>query len=512
MNTRWIISRIGGIITKPFHPRPFDSTFMSKKNHISLYFYKGRVLLKSYLIGLILFLTILPSQAATYYSRANAAWNVATTWSTVAYGGTAATAFPVAGDIVNVGNGYTVTVSAANAAFAILTIDVGGVINPSGSRTITASTSITINGTYTNQSTGKITTPTWTCNGTYNHATSSATLPIGTTTSTWASNSNCNITGAYTSAVQFANFIGQTFGNFTFNPSSMTNTVCLFAASGNTTILGNFTITQTGTSTLYMRQSGYQFVGVININGNFSMAAGIFDMHNGGSTPTISAINLLGNFTLSGTSIIKQTTTQSGSTVTFNFMGSAVQTVSISSTAQITSQATTSTCAIQFTVASGSTIDMGTSVLTGTNNTTFVLNAGAGIITANTGGLSTTGATGSIQVSGPRTYNITSNYTYNSLVAGQITGNAVTKANNLTISNTNASGVTFSNSIAVSGVMAVTTGAHVNLGAFISPVAALTLGGVTKATGTSYGGTNSAAANILPVFFNMATGIITVSL
>ena len=513
MNSWWYISRINGNIIKPFIPRPLPAILLSEKRSTStIHLNKTSTLLKSSLIFLILSLKILSTQAATYYSRANAAWNVASTWSTVGYGGTAATAFPVAGDIVNIGNGYTVTVSAANTAFSILTIDAGGVLNPSSTRTITASTSITINGTYTNQSTGKITTPTWICNGTYNHATTFATLPIGTTTTTWASGSNCNITGAYTSAVQFVNFIGQTFGNFTFNPSSMTNTVCLFAASGNTTILGNFTITQTGTSTLYMRQTGFQFVGVITINGNFSMAAGIFDMHNGGATPTISAINLLGNFTLSGTSILKQTTTQSGSTATFNFMGSTVQTVSISSTAQITSQATTATCAIQFIVANGATIDMGTSVLTGTNNTTFVLSAGAGIITANTGGLSLSGATGSIQVSGSRTYNIAANYTYNSLVAGQITGNALTTANNLTISNTNASGVTFSNSIAVSGIMAVTTGAHVNLGTFTSPVAALVLGGVTKTSGTSYGGTSSAAANIIPTYFNSATGILGVSL
>jgi hypothetical protein len=113
----------------------------------------------------------------------------------------------------------------ANAAYASLTIDLGGVLNPSGRYTVSATTGITINGTYTNQSTGSITTPSWTCNGTYNHATTSQTLPKGTTTSVWAS--NLNITGAYTSATVFANFIGQTFGNFTFNPSSMTNTVCL---------------------------------------------------------------------------------------------------------------------------------------------------------------------------------------------------------------------------------------------------------------------------------------------
>jgi hypothetical protein len=140
----------------------------------------------------------------------------------------------------------------ANAAYASLTIDLGGVLNPSGRYTVSATTGITINGTYTNQSTGSITTPSWTCNGTYNHATTSQTLPKGTTTSVWAS--NLNITGAYTSATVFANFIGQTFGNFTFNPSSMTNTVCLYGTSGTVTVQGNFTITKTGSSTLYLRQ------------------------------------------------------------------------------------------------------------------------------------------------------------------------------------------------------------------------------------------------------------------
>ena len=303
-------------------------------------------------------------------------------------------------------NGGTTTTGVSLSSIASLTIGSSGTFTTTSSHAITA-TSITINGTYTNGSTGAITTPTWICNGTYNHFTSSATLPLGSTTSTWAANSNCNITGSYTSATVFANFIGQTFGNFTFNPASMTNTVCLYGASGSVTVQGNFSIVQTGGSTLYLRQSGQQFVGVLNINGSFSMAAGIFDLHNGLTTPTTSAINLKGNFTLSGTSTMTETTIQSGSTVNFNFTGTTTQTVSISPTATINSQATTSTCAIQFTVASGSTIDMGTSVLTGTNNTSFVLSSGAGIITANTGGLSSSGATGSIQVSGSRTYNAT---------------------------------------------------------------------------------------------------------
>lgn len=450
--------------------------------------------------------------SATYYSIASAAWNVNSTWSTTGYGGDAAGAFPIAGDIVNIGNGKTVTVS-ANAACATLVIDATGVLVTSSTRTVSASASITINGTYTNQSTGAITTPTWTCNGTYNHASTSVVLPKGSTTTTWNVASNCNITRAFTSATVMTNFIGQTFGNFTFNPSSMTNTVCLYGASGTVTVQGNFTITQTGSSTLYLRQSGQAFVGVLNIYGNLTQSAGVFDIHNGGTVPTTSVINLKGNFTLSGTSTFKQTTVQSGSTVSFNFTGTGTQTVSISPTASITSQATTPSCAIKFTVASGATIDMGTSVLTGTNNTSFTLSAGATIITANTGGLSLSGATGSIQVAGPRTYSSTANYTYNSTVAGQVTGNAVTAANNLTISNTTSSGVTFSNAISVTGNMAVTTGAHADLGTYISSAASLTLGGVAQTSGTSYGGSNSSAANKPTTFFNAATtGLLNVSL
>ncbi|MEI6696386.1 MAG: hypothetical protein WCO13_09975, partial [Bacteroidota bacterium] len=408
-------------------------------------------------------------------------------------------------------NGGTTTTAVNLTAIANLTIGASGAFATAAAHTITA-TSILVNGTYNNVSTGLLTVTNLTVNGTWNHASTSATLPKGSATTSWAVNSNLNITGTYTTATVFANFIGQTFGNFTFSPTSMTNTVSLIGASGTTTIAGNFTITSTGSNTLYMRISGQQFAGVININGNFSMAAGIFDMHNGGATPTVEAINLKGNFTLSGTSLLTQTTTQAGSTVNFNFVGTTTQVVSIAPTTSITSQATTASCAIQFTVASGSTIDMGTSVLTGTNNTSFLLNAGANIITANTGGLALTGATGSIQVAGPRTYSTSANYTYNSLVATQVTGSGVIGANNLTFNNTFSTGVTYSNAIAASGTVTVAASAHVNLGTYTSSASALILGSSTQAVGTSYGSTSSAAATKNDTYFGSSTGILNINL
>ena len=48
----------------------------------------------------------------TYYTKANGNWNLNTTWSTVGFGnpiniGT----FPIAGDIVNIGDGYSVNIA-----------------------------------------------------------------------------------------------------------------------------------------------------------------------------------------------------------------------------------------------------------------------------------------------------------------------------------------------------------------------------------------------------------------
>lgn len=77
-------------------------------------------------VAILIFVVLLISdaQATTYYSRTSGGnWNVNTTWSTVTYGNATNTGtFPVAGDIANIGNGYTVFItSAVNCA----TINVG---------------------------------------------------------------------------------------------------------------------------------------------------------------------------------------------------------------------------------------------------------------------------------------------------------------------------------------------------------------------------------------------------
>ncbi len=54
------------------------------------------------------------SQAFTYYSRNSGPWNLNSSWSTVAYGNATNTGtYPKTGDIVNIGNGYTISISSS---------------------------------------------------------------------------------------------------------------------------------------------------------------------------------------------------------------------------------------------------------------------------------------------------------------------------------------------------------------------------------------------------------------
>ena len=81
----------------------------------------------------------------TYYSRASTNWATTTTWSTVSYvSSTNSGTFPVAGDIVNIGGGFSVTV-AANAACATISIANSSTLNV-GAFTLTVSGTTTVGG------------------------------------------------------------------------------------------------------------------------------------------------------------------------------------------------------------------------------------------------------------------------------------------------------------------------------------------------------------------------------
>lgn len=103
----------------------------------------------SMILALLLFVSI-DSFAITYYSRTSGGnWNAATTWSTVGYGNATNTGtFPSAGDVANIGDGYTVMI---NAAVNVGTINIGqgvsGILEfrSTSNYTVNVSGSVTVN-------------------------------------------------------------------------------------------------------------------------------------------------------------------------------------------------------------------------------------------------------------------------------------------------------------------------------------------------------------------------------
>ena len=154
---------------------------------------------------------------------------------------------------------------------------------------------------------------------------------------------------------------------------------------------------------------------------------------------------------------------------------SAVGSISISNTHTVTVTAAVS--ADEVTVASGGTLALSGANLTivdgagddltvsGTMNCgtqivdgagSFVLASGANLSTANTNGITSSGASGSIQNTGSRSFSTGANYTFNGSAA-QVTGSGLPSAiNNLTVNN--ASGVSLSASTTVVGNLTMTAG------------------------------------------------------
>ncbi|MBK5284848.1 MAG: T9SS type A sorting domain-containing protein, partial [Bacteroidia bacterium] len=98
--------------------------------------------------------------------------------------------------------------------------------------------------------------------------------------------------------------------------------------------------------------------------------------------------------------------------------------------------------------------DSGNNIFTGDG--TFTLSSGGGIILGNSGGISSSGATGNIQVTATRSFSTGANYTYSGTTA-QITGTGLpSQVNNLTFNNS--SGFTLTNSVIVASTLTFTSG------------------------------------------------------
>lgn len=330
--------------------------------------------------------------------------------------------------------------------------------------------------------------------GTYEHATASGASLIPT--ATWDAGSTCLLKYSGTT---LPTGLGQAFHHFTLdadpgssgaagNLNNIAGNLTLISTGSNDFRLGagtNYTINVGGNvdvqglSSLDVQTGGG--TSVINISGNLLQASGslitrsgsgIFtwnvtgDFIQSGGTFQLNVPSSTGNFNLRGNltnngaisapsgtrnwNFVKstgvQTITQTTGTMANAFNWSVGDGTTTTNTLQFLSNVNLggSGSPLNFTVKSGSTVDFGTFVLSASNGTSaFLMQNNTSLITANTAGITSSGATGSVQM-GTRTYtggSNNNNFTYNSTTANQATGNGLpTTMNSLTINNTGGAG------------------------------------------------------------------------
>ena len=491
----------------------------------------------SFLALLGLLLGAATASAATRYSVATGNWNATSTWSATS-GGASGASVPTTGDTVTVEGGHTVTVNANTASLGSLTISAGNTLSVSANYTVSATT-ITLNGTYVNNSTGTITVTTMTVgsSGTYQLNADGGTIP----TATWSTGSTCAITGYATTTgnpTGYATSFGQSFANFTWNCPNQTGVISSGGALTN--VNGNFTVASTGTGSLALgnnnsgnlavggnfSQTGGTFIGsegaarTITIAGSFSLTSGTFNLSSSATAANAVVVDVAGNFTQTG-GTLTETGSTTGSGIVFN--GTSTQTYTSGGTVANTISFTVNSGATVV-MASGSTVTVNsgaTMTVTGTfdcGTGTAVSGAGSFVVTSaatatlrvgSVNGIVAAGtASGNIQTT-TRTYNTGANYVYNG-TAGQATGTGLpATVNNLTINNSGPATVTLGANIAVSGTLTIQSGTFnanaetvtvtglttVSGGTYLASTATQTLtGGLTVSGGTFTGSSGTVSA------------------
>ena len=255
--------------------------------------------------------------------------------------------------------------------------------------------------------------------------------------------------GTTTFALGFTHTAGGTFthnnGTVVFSGAAATINVAVTETFFNVTIskndgialtvANNDTLIVTGTLTLTdgsLNQATVPASGSIAARGNITQAT-TFD---GGTGTLVIDSSGVQTFTGSGS-----TTLGTLPTVTVNKTGGFLTLAGIVRTTN------------PWTIAAGR-VETGTSTLTGTSN--FTLSSGATLGIGSIDGITSSGATGNIQVSGIRSFSTGANYIYDG-AAAQVTGSGLpATVNNLTINN--GAGVTASASTTINGTLTFTSG------------------------------------------------------
>jgi len=302
----------------------------------------------------------------------------------------------------------------------------------------------------------------------------------------WAANSTCLIAGTTNS---FPGNLNQTFGNFTINTPALSSNKELGSELDD--IKGNFTVISTGTGSVtlsknsnktieiggnYIHQGGTLYITekgdgnlditgdmivssglvatsndddggpTINIDGNLTISSGVLDLsqYSGShSNKGNGTVNLKGDLNITGGQL-KETASGAGNGI-LNFIGNSeqnfVNTGSISNT-------------INAEVKNGAILNMSTYSFTGSGS--FTVASGATLRIGSPNGITASGASGNVQVTGTRSFSTNASYEYVGS-STQVTGNGLpSTVANITVDNS--SGLTLSGSISSKGEVALTNG------------------------------------------------------
>lgn len=260
-------------------------------------------------------------------------------------------------------------------------------------------------------------------------------LPVAT----WLDGSSCEITGItnFTSTIQNVN---QNYYDFVWNSTAQSSASNPGLGLTSLTIRNDFNVLSTGSGTLILSGSSFN----LNVE-NYKQSGGFVVINPLNGTLIVSNIIISGDYIQTGGVLSKGAGTSVGNII---FNGNSIQ--NFNKTGGTISQT------VNFIVNNGSTLDFGSSILNGATGT-FTAQSGSTLITANPQGFAATGATGSIQNTGTRTFSTGANYTYNGSTAQQTGTGLLASVNNLTINNP--AGVSMrTGALAVNGTLAIQNG------------------------------------------------------
>jgi hypothetical protein len=386
-------------------------------------------MLKSLFIVFLFLKLSLNSNANTYYSIGNVAPNTLSNWNTQRNGlGTAPNNFTTNGDIFIIqGIGGLLSAPHFMTSGSTVTFGAGVTVKVETGATLQGNSTISFN--------------------------ASANFVLDS-----AANYNHNNTGNYVSTILggIENFHKQSnfyllnstgtgpntpsnggFGNLIINSNGSSQVNC----SGLLTLIKNdFIIIKTGSSTT----NEFRLTGstdfVLEIGGNLDIQGGILNFSNGIG---IGTINLKGGFLMSGGDL-RNTNSINPNIQNINFIANKLH--NFIKTAGTITSTTSNGRTIAFNVNAFDTLNLSNYILDNAVNSTvtFTALASSTLQIGHPDGISNSGSTGNIQVTGTRLFSKGANYIYNGSTA-QITGNGLPDSVR-TFNINNPNGVTLSNS------------------------------------------------------------------